>query len=64
MDDGTPRGIRYPVLSFTTIASGARSYSIEGCKKPLNREIQGFSIFQVFDQAASILLRFCSTLFR
>jgi hypothetical protein len=34
------------------------------CKKPLNREIQGLWFNRIPDQAASILLRFCSTLLR
>ncbi len=33
-------------------------------KKPLNREIQGLLFDRETNQAASILLRFCSTLFR
>ncbi len=50
------------------IASKPGSHrGIEVCseyKKPLNREIQGLCFNRITDQAASILLRFCSTLFR
>jgi len=33
-------------------------------KKPLNRRIQGLCFNRLANQAASILLRFCSTLLR
>jgi hypothetical protein len=50
-------------------AEQARSYrgALESSsmqKKPLNRRIQGLCFNRLADQAASILLRFCSTLLR
>ena len=52
-------------------ASRSNVGAAEGCdllifqtKKPLNREIQGLWFNRIADQAASILLRFCSILFR
>ena len=64
MNEKTPRGIRFPALSFTIIASMLAPTVSKAIKKPLDREIQGLCFIRQRDQAASILLRFCSTLFR